>query len=132
MKTAVRHVSRGREVIQCVREVEGWRKLILAYVGLSSLPMPHTAHTRSGSSFCLEEFYDAETLWQIYCRGIYEVRPDDRVIVDAGANIGLFVCYAAARAPRAFIHAFEPFPATHERLVRTVRENGLEGRVTCH
>ena len=53
-----------------------------AYVGLSSGSLPLTTRTRAGTTFDLEEFYDVETLWQIYCRQVYDVRPQDRVIVD--------------------------------------------------
>jgi FkbM family methyltransferase len=71
-------------------------------------------------------------MWQIYCRGVYDVRPSDRLIVDAGANIGLFACYAATAARQSIVHAVEPMPATYERLRRTVQENGLEARIHCH
>ncbi len=91
-----------------------------------------TARTRRGIAFDLEEFYDVETLWQIFCRQVYDVHPDDRLIVDAGANIGLFACYAAQLAPHAHVHAIEPFPRTFDRLVGAVRRNGLGARITCH
>jgi FkbM family methyltransferase len=88
--------------------------------------------TRSGAVFEFDEFYDLETMWQIYFRRVYDVHTSDRVIVDAGANIGLFACYAAGIAPEAVIYAVEPMPATHERLVRTVRRNSLESRIRCY
>jgi FkbM family methyltransferase len=71
-------------------------------------------------------------LWQIYCRHVYDVRPGDRTIVDAGANIGLFTCYAATVAPDAMLHAIEPLPSTHARLVGSVQQNGFARRVRCY
>jgi FkbM family methyltransferase len=80
----------------------------------------------------LQEFYDLETLWQVYFHRVYEVAPSDRCVIDAGANIGLFSCYAAKRAPECQVHAIEPFPATYDRLVRHVEENGFVGRIECY
>lgn len=129
---ALRHLTRAPEVLRCLQTFADWPALVPAYLGLRALPLPFEAHTRSGTAFTLREFYDLETLWQIYCRLVYAVAPGDRVIVDAGANIGLFTCFAASRAPQVHVHAIEPFPSTFERLVAAVRANGLEGRVTCH
>jgi FkbM family methyltransferase len=129
---ALRHVGRAPEVFHCARTFQRWRLLTSAYIGLRSLPLPIDVEARDGLQFHLTEFYDLETLWQIYCRQVYGVRRDDRVIVDAGANIGLFTCFAAARAPRATIHAVEPFPDTYRRLLEAVRTNGLEARVVPH
>lgn len=129
---ALRHLSRAPEVLRCVRTFDAWPALVPAYLGLRAMPLPFEARTRSGVGFRLAEFYDLETLWQIYCREVYVVASSDRVIVDAGANIGLFTCFAAGRAPQARVHAIEPFPATHDRLVDTVRANRFDARVTCH
>jgi FkbM family methyltransferase len=79
----------------------------------------------------LDEFYDLETLWQVWFRRVYQVRPSDRVVVDVGANIGLFSAYAAAVAPGSRVWAIEPFPATFRRLQRCVEQNGLAERVEC-
>ena len=129
---ALRHVGRAPEVLHCARTFQRWRMLTSAYIGLRSLPVPIDVEARDGLQLHLTEFYDLETLWQIYCRQVYGVRPDDRVIVDAGANIGLFTCFAAARAPRATIHAVEPFPDTYRRLLDLIRTNGLDARVVPH
>lgn len=59
----------------------------------------------------------------------YEVRPADRYIVDAGANIGLFATWAARRAPQARLLCVEPHPATYSRLLKTVQDLGVADRV---
>jgi FkbM family methyltransferase len=62
-------------------------------------------------------------------RDPYHVRATDRVIVDAGANIGCFSIYAASKAPRARIYALEPSRSNYAKLVKNVRMNRLETRI---
>ena len=130
--TALQHVSRTPEVLRATRVIENWWPIASAYVGVSKLPFPITAHCRDGAAFELQEFYDVETLWQIYVREVYGVSGDLRVVLDAGANIGLFACYAAKRNAQCIVHAVEPFPGTVRRLQETVRRNGLTERVRVH
>lgn len=92
--------------------------------------MPVTVKHRSGMRLQVTEFGDLEAIWQIFLRRVYEVRPSDRVIVDAGGNVGLFTCYASWRAPAARILTIEPFPSTVERLKVQLADNRLDSRVT--
>jgi FkbM family methyltransferase len=66
----------------------------------------------------------------VFARQHYPVNLSHRVIVDIGANIGMFTLYAARKAPAARIIAVEPFPNTRERLWQLVETNGLTDRVT--
>jgi FkbM family methyltransferase len=53
-----------------------------------------------------------------------------RVIVDVGANIGLYACLGAAQLPDGGrLIAFEPVPANLEFLRRNLDRNGLRDRV---
>jgi FkbM family methyltransferase len=67
--------------------------------------------------------------WLIFARRHYPVQTSDRVIVDVGANIGLFTLYAAREAPAARIISIEPFPETCQRLSQLVKANRLDERV---
>ena len=59
------------------------------------------------------------------------IRPGDTVI-DAGANIGLWVMGAARRASReGKSYAFEPVPANFSSLTSNLRLNGLDQQVRC-
>ncbi len=55
------------------------------------------------------------------------IRPDD-VVVDIGANVGVFSIDAAQRT-RGPVYALEPFPENFEFLVRNVRQNRASGVV---
>jgi len=70
-----------------------------------------------------------QSFWDCWVRDPYPVRPTDGLIVDAGANIGCFSIYAAARAPEANIVALEPSGANFARLERNVERNRLGDRI---
>lgn len=58
------------------------------------------------------------------------VLPEDGVVLDVGANIGLSVLALAPLLPRGRILAVEPSPRSAAALRRTLALNGLEERVT--
>lgn len=62
--------------------------------------------------------------------------PQERaVLLDVGANIGLFTLFMVWKYGRerfAAIHLFEPNPDTYTRLKRNLAANGLEGLCTAH
>ena len=60
-----------------------------------------------------------------YGRPGFEIQPD-HTIVDVGANMGLFVLWAAPQAPRGRVVAIEPMPNVAECMNMNVRRNGLE------
>jgi FkbM family methyltransferase len=57
------------------------------------------------------------------------VRPGD-VVVDIGANIGIFTVYAAYACKAARVISFEPFPENFALLKQNVEANGLDS-VVC-
>jgi FkbM family methyltransferase len=59
---------------------------------------------------------------------LFLLRPDDSVW-DIGASVGLFTVHAAATVQQ--VVAFEPDPATFQRLRQHVELNGLADRVEC-
>jgi FkbM family methyltransferase len=127
---SLKRLNRWREVPRCFQEFEQPVALVASYLGLNEMTMPTVAKHRSGLRLRVNEFGDLEAIWQIFLRRVYEVRPTDRVIVDAGGNIGLFSCYASWRAPQSQILTIEPFPTTVERLRTHLAENRLGERVT--
>lgn len=52
-----------------------------------------------------------------------------RLVLDVGAHVGAFVCWAANRAPTARMVAFEPEPRNFGDLEENVLRNDLAGRV---
>jgi FkbM family methyltransferase len=127
----LKNARRVPEILRCVGETPQWPRLTGAYLGFSWLKYPHLLRLRRGEHIQLQEITDLKAFWQIFLRRVYRVEPSDRVILDIGANVGLFSLYAARQAPEAKIFAVEPFPATFNRLLEAVSEHGLNRRITC-
>jgi len=123
-------LKRLPEILTCFRETAQWLPATLAYLGVSRLKCPYELRLRSGEVLTLRERTDFVIFWLIFARRHYPVRPSDRVIIDIGANIGLFTLYAAREAPEARIISIEPFPDTCQRLRNLVETNRLTDRVT--
>lgn len=73
-----------------------------------------------------------QEIWieRIYTDGFY--RPaDDEIIVDAGANIGLFAINIARQNPRCRVVALEPFAENFKYLQGNVA-NACPGNVACY
>lgn len=71
---------------------------------------------------------------EVFVRRVYERLPDfapraGRVVLDVGANIGLFALHHARAGAR--VYAVEPHPAAFARLERNIAANGLRGRITA-
>lgn len=55
--------------------------------------------------------------------------PDRPLVLDVGANIGMFVLFVTRRYPHAEVHAFEPAPVSAALLRRNLELHGLDGVV---
>ena len=124
------NLRRVSEILACRRETRQWVPISLDYLGLRPVTYPYELRLRSGERVILREHIDAVVFWMVFARQRYPVAASHHVIVDIGANIGMFTLYAARTAPAARIIAVEPFPNTRERLKELVETNHLKDRVT--
>jgi FkbM family methyltransferase len=108
---AVRHVAGPRATGRCVTSCETARALLDASPAAAARC---SASRRSSAG------------------GVSIDDPSLRVILDVGANIGLFSAYAASRCPDARVHAYEPEPANLAQLRATLSANGLNEHVQVH
>jgi FkbM family methyltransferase len=128
---ALTNAKRAPEIIRCTAETRQWPSVSSAYLSLSRLRYPYLLRLNHGEQIRIEELTDLKAFWQIFLRRVYRVQADDKVIMDLGANIGVFTLYAARCAPKAKVFSLEPFPSTFGRLVTTVRDHNLDDRVKC-
>jgi FkbM family methyltransferase len=130
MQRLLRTLSNPRrlgELSRCKTATTEWKQLVAAYIGLPFHPFSITL--KSGP-FEFREKSDVATFWQVFFRNVYPLRPADRLIVDAGANIAVFSLYALLALPECRVTAVEPSSSTFARLETTLRENGVRNRCT--
>lgn len=78
----------------------------------------------------LRHVHDYATIAEILAEDVYPVAGGDRVVVDIGANIGVFSVFALTRHPDVRVHAFEPVPDNLRFLRRNLAAFG--DRVVVH
>jgi FkbM family methyltransferase len=119
------------QVGRVVRDVRSPLYELSVFLGLREFEENHELRLRSGYRIELRSLVDfRQSFWDCWVRDPYEVRRTDRVIIDAGANIGCFSIYAAAKAPHARIYALEPSRSNYESLEANVRASELETRIS--
>jgi FkbM family methyltransferase len=116
--------------------VAHWFDLHLPLVGVQTVTLP------GGSSFRVRVNETSHSSTSALCRrGFGAVEPDvapvfaalaarSDVVLDVGANIGVYAMAAAVLNPEAEVVAFEPLPDVYERLLANALLNGLE-HVIC-
>ncbi|MFE9727911.1 FkbM family methyltransferase [Streptomyces sp. NPDC005794] len=53
--------------------------------------------------------------------------PENPVVFDVGANIGMFTLFVQSERPGATVHSFEPVPSVYELLCRNRERHGVTG-----
>ncbi|WP_405749462.1 FkbM family methyltransferase [Streptomyces sp. NBC_01411] len=74
------------------------------------------------------ELFDEIVVRGRYLRAGIQIHDGD-VILDVGANIGVFTLFAASQASKVQIHAFEPVPVVADVLETNIRAHGLTADV---
>jgi len=126
----LRHLEYFGEVWRCFSVFRRPLRMLAGYLGPFA-SYPFICETRAGDRIQVADRMDLVTTWIIYLRNEYPVKPEDQVIVDCGANIGVFTIYSASIAPRSQVFAIEPFPETFQSLRENVELNSLDSRVAC-
>ncbi len=121
-------IRRMPEILRCRSLTRDWIRLTMAYIG----GPPHTPFSINLSSgpFEFRERSDIPTFWQVFLTDLYSVRPADRVIIDAGANIGAFTLYALLKNPNSHVVSVEPAPDSCDRLRTLISRHGVADRCT--
>ena len=76
-----------------------------------------------------ENNHDGITAMVIFCRKEYGSLNRGDVVIDIGANIGMFSLYAASQGAKK-IYAFEPNPNAYKILCKNIKENNLDDVIT--
>lgn len=99
-----------------------WDALSRYVFGSGAYPTTIRGRTPLGSiSIKIYHPHDMQTINEVFCRRDYPVRPEDKRIVDIGANIGISAMYFLTYAPNSFCYLFEPLPMNAARLKENLK-----------
>lgn len=125
----LKNMHRFPEIITARRLAVSWLPLAFRYLGVTRGSYPYAVALRNGAHFHLEGREELKVFWNIFFRSCYHADRDDHLILDVGANIGMFAIWIALTVPDARIFSLEPWPSTYRRLIRHIEMNGLADRV---
>ena len=76
---------------------------------------------------------DIDLIHEIHSENIYQVQKgdisDNSVVIDIGAQIGVFSVFAATQAENVSVYSFEPEPENFQFLVRNIEINHLDNKI---
>jgi len=121
MGSLMLHFRNGRTLVERMRAGQPCHEVVL----WDGTRITHPAQ-RSGLLETLQEIW----IERVYTSGFYQPAGGE-VIVDAGANIGLFTIYVARQNPRCRVIALEPFAENFKYLEANVAR-ACPKNVTCH
>ena len=113
-------VDAAKFVLQC----QNWFEIALP---IATRKAPAKVLLKNGIRFESHAINWAD-MYAIFFQGAYTPHylpvEENDVVVDIGANIGVFTVYAALRTQNT-VYAVEPFPSNYEALEQNIRANGL-------
>lgn len=116
-------------VLKCFLLIRDPWRFIWAYLTMSSLS-DRQVKLRNGLHIHLSEHpHDIVTVFAIFVREDYGSILPGSIVVDIGANIGIFSLYAAGRGA-AKVFAYEPNSESFRCLLKNIDANNLEAVVT--
>ena len=86
---------------------------------------------RNGARIKIGRGVDHVPIIEIFLREDYGKMKDGSVIVDLGANIGVFTIYATVTAADTTVYAYEPLAGFYELMQENVRLNSRDAAVHC-
>jgi FkbM family methyltransferase len=132
LSVGVKHLVESLVTLRLPRRLATWPSALPQSLGLWYRPEA-TVRTRDGLRLVIRPWrLDYRAVHEVLVRDDYRLASSgqlDGVIIDAGANVGVFAVTVAARMPRVRVLAFEPEPSNAALLRRNVEANGLGGRV---
>ncbi len=113
-----------------IKKIRNWPAFISCYA-LGLIPK-RPYQFRNGAQLIIGRGMDHVPILEIFLNEEYGTNlSDDAVVIDLGANIGVFTVYATSSARNVRVYAYEPFPAFWALLKENVRLNRREGTVHC-
>ena len=121
---AVRHLAYIPPVIFAVKN---WPEFLSNYLGFTSRTPIYIF--RNGTQITTVAVTDVATILDIYFRKDYGDLRNNAIVIDIGANIGVYAIYATTKLKNVKVFAFEPAPKEFATLVCNIKSNHLEEKI---
>ncbi len=122
-------LKRFPELLRCFRDFNNPVQVSLAFTTLRPVQYPYRLVYKKRHVLNITCWADLTTAWVVLLSKEYRIFPEDRIILDIGANIGVFAISANSLNSDASIYSIEPFPATYELLLENIEANRLGSKV---
>lgn len=113
-----------------VKNVKNWLTYFMDYLGfLKNKQLIY--YLRNGVKYkvrggtCDRGIIQEIWFWKIYTPPLFEIKPDD-IVIDIGAQIGIFSIFASKLAPYGKVYSFEPVPENFKLLCENIRLNNCQ------
>lgn len=110
-----------------VTKIKNWFPFLLNYVGFRN--SRETYVIRDGTIVQANDGIDAVTIMVISVKKDYGDAKDASVVIDIGANIGVYSLFAASCSKDTVVYAYEPMPDNYDLLLQNIALNELEERI---
>ena len=123
---ALRHVA---YIPLIVVAVKNWSEFLSNYLGRTNTIPAYTF--RNGTRITTVAVTDVATILDIFFRKDYGDLQDDAVVIDIGANIGVYAIYAATKWNNVKVFGFEPAPKEFSTFADNITSNHLEEHISA-
>jgi FkbM family methyltransferase len=122
-------VRRLKYLRRAIHKIRNWPAFMFCYaLGLR----PKQAYVfRNGAQLKVTRGIDHVPILEIFLDEDYGTVPDDSIVLDLGAHMGVFSVYATTTARNVVVYAYEPFAEFYKVLKENVRLNGRDEAVHC-
>ena len=110
-------------------KVKNWSPFLSNYIGFKNEDIDRIYKLRNGTNFQTHYSLDAATIFVIYIRNDYGKAPNDSIVVDIGANIGVYSVYSSRQGKNNIVYAYEPIPETFGHLTENIKINDCQDKV---
>ena len=122
-------MRRLRYLPLAVRKIRNWPAFMFHYALGLKPSKPY--RFRNGAQLVLGRALDHVPIIEIFLNQEYGAIPDDSIVLDLGANIGVFSIYATTTARNVRVYAYEPFPPFAALLRENIQLNRQTHAILC-
>jgi FkbM family methyltransferase len=109
-------------------KLKNWLPFLLNYIGFKN-PGDNIYIFRNGTKIKTKEEIDSTTIAVVFIKKDYGDVTDNSIVIDIGANIGVYSIFAASTSKNTIVYAYEPMPENYDLFLENIKTNKLEKNI---